>query len=136
MADKTSQRDTTSNQRWNKVMYFNLGIYNVKQRRTNVVYFNVDVSSVRQPTLSFSTSSFTTLVNVETTLWKWPFLNRTKKIILSWLHWIQSFYCYFIIFFSLLLILRRIRRILAKLQKLGSWKILSCKNLNQGGLRG
>ena len=31
-----------------------------------------------ETTLSFSTSNFTTLVNVETTFWKWPFLNKTK----------------------------------------------------------
>ena len=29
-------------------MYFNVEIYNVKQRQNNVVYFNVDMSNVRQ----------------------------------------------------------------------------------------
>ena len=29
-------------------MYFNVGIYNVKQRWINVVYFNVDINNVRQ----------------------------------------------------------------------------------------
>ena len=48
LIDMTSRRDATSNQRWNNVAYFNVGIYNVKQRRINVVYFNVDVSNVRQ----------------------------------------------------------------------------------------
>ena len=29
-------------------MYFNVGIYNIEQRRINVVYFNVDMNNVRQ----------------------------------------------------------------------------------------
>ena len=41
LVDMSSQCGTTSNQRWNNVPYFNVGIYNVKQRRINVVYFNV-----------------------------------------------------------------------------------------------
>ena len=47
LADTTSRRGTTSNQRWNNVVYFNVGIYNVEQRRINVVYFNVDMNNVR-----------------------------------------------------------------------------------------
>ena len=43
-----SQRHTTSNQRWNKVAYVNIEIYNVEQRRINVVHFNVDLNNVRQ----------------------------------------------------------------------------------------
>ena len=76
----TSRRGTTSNQRWNNVAYFKVGIYSIEQRRINVVYFNVDMNNVDnvETTLSFSTSSFTTLVNVKTTLWIWPFLKRTK----------------------------------------------------------
>ena len=38
----------TSNKRWNNVVYFNVRIYNVKQRRINVVYFNVDMNNARQ----------------------------------------------------------------------------------------
>ena len=29
-------------------MFFNNGIYNVKQRRINVVYFNLDMNNIRQ----------------------------------------------------------------------------------------
>ena len=121
LVDMTSRHDTTSNQRWNNVVYFNVGIYNIKQRWINAVYFNDDGSNVRQRRNNF-------LFNVE--IHKWPFLKktRTKKIISNWIPWIQSFYCYFIIFFTLLPILRRICwRILAK--KLKSWKILHCNNL-------
>ena len=38
----------TSNQRWNNVVYFNVGIYNIEQCWINVVYFNVDINNVRQ----------------------------------------------------------------------------------------
>ena len=48
LVDMTSRRRTTSNQRWNNVVYLNVGIYNVEQRRINVAYFNVDVNNVRQ----------------------------------------------------------------------------------------
>ena len=78
LVDATSWRGTISNHRWNNVVYFNLGIYNVEQRWINVVYFNV-----------------------ETTLWKWPFLKRTKQIISNWIHGIRSFNYYFILFFTL-----------------------------------
>ena len=44
----TSRRRTTSNQRWNNVVYFNVEMYNVEQRRINVVYFNVEMNNVRQ----------------------------------------------------------------------------------------
>ena len=37
-----------SSQRWNNFVYFNLGVYNVEQRRINVVYFNFDMNIVRQ----------------------------------------------------------------------------------------
>ena len=43
-----SQRHTTSNQRWNKVVHVNIEIYNAEQRRNNVVYFNVELNNVRQ----------------------------------------------------------------------------------------
>ena len=41
------RRETMSHQRWNYVVYFNLWIYSVEQRRINVVYFNIDIN-VRQ----------------------------------------------------------------------------------------
>ena len=44
----TSQRGTTSNQRWSNVVYFNVGIYNVEQNQINVLYFNIDVNIIRQ----------------------------------------------------------------------------------------
>ena len=56
--DMTSRRRTTSNQRWNNVVYvdveiynvvfFNVELNNVRQRRNNVVIFNVDFHSVGQ----------------------------------------------------------------------------------------
>ena len=48
LVDMRSQSGTNSNQRWNNVPYFNLGIYNNKQRQNNVVYFNVGVNNVKQ----------------------------------------------------------------------------------------
>ena len=44
----TSRRRTTSNQLWNNVVYVNVEIYNVEQRRINVVCFNVDLNNVKQ----------------------------------------------------------------------------------------
>ena len=60
-----------SNQSWNNVIYVNIEIYNFKQRPLNLVYFNIDIKNVRQRqnNVSFSTSSFSTLMNVKTTLW-------------------------------------------------------------------
>ena len=40
-----SRRRTTSNKRWNNVVYVNVVIYNVERRRINVVYFNVDINN-------------------------------------------------------------------------------------------
>ena len=40
----TSRHGTTSNQRWNNVVCFNVGIYNVE----NALYFNVDMNNIRQ----------------------------------------------------------------------------------------
>ena len=48
LVDTTSWCRTTSNQRWSKFVYFNVGIYNVEQRRINVLYFNVAMNNVRQ----------------------------------------------------------------------------------------
>ena len=39
---------TTSNQRWNNVVYVNIEIYNVEERWNNVVIFNVELNNVRQ----------------------------------------------------------------------------------------
>ena len=44
----TSRHRTTSNQRWNNVVYNNVQIYNVEQRWNNDVFFNVELSNVRQ----------------------------------------------------------------------------------------
>ena len=59
-------------------MNVNIEIYNIKQRWSNDVYFNVELNNVRQrqTTLCISTSIFTTLDNVETTLRIWPFRKK------------------------------------------------------------
>ena len=44
----TSRRQTTSIQRWNIVVYLNVGIYNVEQRRINVVYLDIALNNFRQ----------------------------------------------------------------------------------------
>ena len=46
--DMTSRRRTTSNQRWNNVVYINVEIYNVEQCWNNIVCFNVELNNVRQ----------------------------------------------------------------------------------------
>ena len=48
LVDMTSRRGTTKNQRWNNVVYFNVGIYSLEQCQINVAYFNVDVRNGRQ----------------------------------------------------------------------------------------
>ena len=48
VVDTTSWRGATSNQHWNNVVYFNVGIHNVEQRWINVGYFNVGIYNVRQ----------------------------------------------------------------------------------------
>ena len=42
------KRGATLNQRWNNVIYVNVGIYNAKQRRINIFYFNVFMNNLRQ----------------------------------------------------------------------------------------
>ena len=37
-----------SSQRWNNVVYVNVGIYTVEQRQINVIHFNVDLNNVGQ----------------------------------------------------------------------------------------
>ena len=73
------RRCTTSNQCWNYAVYINVEIYNVEKRHINVAYFKVDLNNVDnvETMLSFSTSIFTTLGNVETTLWTYPFEKKT-----------------------------------------------------------
>ena len=119
LVDMTSRCGTTSNQSLSNVVYFNVGIYNVKQCRINVVYFNVDVSNVMQRWNNVF------LFNVEchnvgqrgSYVVNMTISKRNKKIISTWIHCIYSYYCYFMIFFTLLPILRRIRwRILANLR--------------------
>ena len=100
---------------------FQHGIYNVEKRRINVVYYNVDINNVRQceNNVIFNVEFSTKLVNVETTLLKWLYLKRTKKIISNRIHEIWGFNNYFMKFFPLLLMLRGIcYRVLAKPRKL------------------
>ena len=95
-------RGATSNQRWNNVVYFNVEMYNVEQRRINIVYFNVDINNVRQR---------------QTNVFLLPTSNK-KKVIIIWIHWIQNFNDYLIILFTLVAVLKGISwRTLAKLQK-------------------
>ena len=86
----TSRRGTTFNQRWNNIVYINVGIYNVKQRQINFVVNDVvntnDISALLWTTLGnvktalpFSISSFTKLDNVETTL-KYNHFQKKKQI--------------------------------------------------------
>ena len=44
----TSQSRITSNQRWNDVVYVNVEVQNVQQRRINVNCFKVELSNVSQ----------------------------------------------------------------------------------------
>ena len=129
----TLRRGTTSNQRWNNIVYLNVGIYNVEQRRINVAYFNVDVNNVRQRRNNIVLFNFK-FYNVcqrgsnvvKMTIYK----KEQKKNHFKLIHLIQSFNCHFIILFTLLPILRgKCWRILAKLKKLRSWEKLRCKNL-------
>ena len=68
-------------QRQINVVYFNVGIYNIEERRINVMYFHVDMNNIRQRrnNVFILSLSFTTVLNVEIMLWKWPFLKKTKK---------------------------------------------------------
>ena len=46
--DMAAQRRTTSNQRWNNVVYVNVEIYNVEQLWTTIVIFNLEFHNVDQ----------------------------------------------------------------------------------------
>ena len=107
LVDATSRRVTTSNQRRNNVVYFNVGIYNVEQLRIKVVYFNVVILNVE----------FYNVGKRRSNVVKMTFSKKNKKKISNRIHGIQSFNYYFIIF-ALLPILRGIcRRVLAKPRK-------------------
>ena len=132
LVDMTSRRRPTSNQRWKNVAYLNVVIKNVKQCRIIVAYFNVDVNNVRQCRNSdvLFKVKFYNVGQRANNVVKITIAKMNKKNHFKLIHWIQSFNCYFIILFTLLLILRAICwRILAKSQKLRSWKNLCCKNL-------
>ena len=91
----------TSNQCWNNVVFSTSNQRCVFHRWCQTTSHNVET------TLIFSTWGFTTFVNDETKLWKWPFPKiTTSKIISNWIHWIESFNYYFIIFSFLFPILR------------------------------
>ena len=107
----------------------------ILQSRINVVYFNVDMSNIRHcrnnvVLFSFEFHNFSQRGN---NVLKMTISERNrKKIISDYIHWIRSFYRFFITFFTLHPTLRRLCwMIFAKLQNLGSWKILHCKNLIQ-----
>ena len=44
----TSQHGTASNQRWSNVVYFNIDVNIIRQRRNMVVFFNVEFHNVGQ----------------------------------------------------------------------------------------
>ena len=75
--DMMSRRRTTSNQRWNNVVYVNVEIYILQQRWNNIVYFNVELDNVRQhwnKVVIFNVDFY----NVETTLRIWLFGKKFK----------------------------------------------------------
>ena len=53
LVDTTSRRGAMSNQCWNNVLYFKVGICNVERRWINAVYINVDIYNVIQPRNKF-----------------------------------------------------------------------------------
>ena len=71
----TSRRRTTSNQRWNNVVYVSVEIRNVEQHWNNVELNNV---GQRQINVVIFNVIFTTLGNVETTLRIWSFEKKYK----------------------------------------------------------
>ena len=120
LVDTTSWRGATSNQHWNNVVYFNVGIYNVDLRWINVVYFKVDINNVRQRrnNVVIFNVDMNNVGKRRNNIGKWQFLKRTKQIIANRIHEIRSFNYYFIIFFILLPILNWIcRRVFARPQK-------------------
>ena len=82
-----SRSHTTSNQRWNNVVFANIETYNV-ECQINVVYFNADINSVRQHrnNVLFSNVEFHNIDKVETKLRISQFaklFKRSIKVILS-----------------------------------------------------
>ena len=77
----TSWRRTMSNQHWNNAKNINVKIYNIEQRRINVCVSTLILTTLENVAtmLLFSTASFTTLINVETTLWIWPYSKSRKE---------------------------------------------------------
>ena len=106
---------TKSNQR---CVFQRCDMSNIRHCRNNVVLFNFEFHNFSQRgnnVLKMTISE-----------------RNRKKIISDYIHWIRSFYRFFITFFTLHPTLRRLCwMIFAKLQNLGSWKILHCKNLIQ-----
>ena len=99
-----SRSRTTSDQRWNNVVYVSVEVYNFQQSRINVMSIStlnwITLDNV-EITLSFSASIFTTLGNVETTLRIWPFEKKIKsraknKLIFLSLKWYAGLEIFFI----------------------------------------
>ena len=122
LVDTTSRRGTTSNKRWNNVLHFNVGIYNVRQRRINVEYFNVDMNNVRKHRNNFVIFQFEfhNVSKCRNNVEKVTISKKNKqKNVSNRIYGIQSFNYYFLIFFTLLLMLRGIcRRVFTKPRKL------------------
>ena len=78
----TSRRRTTSNQRWNNVVYVNVEIYKVEQRRINVTYFHVDINNIRQYRNNIAIFHFE-FYNLDqrqnNVVWVWPNANGWKQ---------------------------------------------------------
>ena len=119
MVDTTLRRGAMSNQRLKNVVYFNVVIYNVKQRWINVVYFNVDRNNVRQ--CRNNVVIFNNEMNNVGKRWNNVVkmtIKRTKQVISNTIHRFRSFNYDFIIFFTLLPMLIWIyRRVLARPRK-------------------
>ena len=117
LVDTKSRRGTTSNQRWNNAVYFNVGIYNVEQRWINVVYFNVDMNNVRQRrnNVVIFNVEFHNVVKRRNNVVKMTISKKNEnKNIANRIQGMQSFNYYFMIFFILHSMLRGIcRRVLA-----------------------
>ena len=99
LVDTTLRRGTTSNQHWNNVVYFSVGIYHVEQRRKNVVYFNVDMNNVRQRrnNVVIFNVKFHKVDKRRNDVAKMTVSKKSKNKNIS--NRIQSFKYYFIIFF-------------------------------------
>ena len=111
LVDMTSRRGTTSSQRWNNVVYMNVGIW---------TYFNVDINNVRRSrnNVVIFNVQFYNVGKSRNNVVKMTISKNNKTNISNRMHEIQSFNCYFIIFFTLLPMLRGIwRRVLTRPRK-------------------